>query len=222
MPSKWHRSLAASLTALFLVPASLGAYDYPLSDTAVRSAYFLGQRHDISMALFLDRYTKHLPFPKFGPYISSVTFFTPFAQLVEYSDHYQGNLSAQQAEIAHRQSDDKVIVVIELQLTPTYGPYVSTDGKTQVPTEFGSIHRSSDFWREFNIAVQDNNTPLDPSYFSGHPRYFCNDGGNCILGGATVKFVFSADSFSSDSAHVQVTPPEGEPVQVEFSLISLR
>jgi len=64
------RVFASFLVALCVtVPAS--ALDTPLSDEAVREAYFLGQRHDAS---FLTSYIKFLPMPKTGPHISSVTF----------------------------------------------------------------------------------------------------------------------------------------------------
>lgn len=222
MSAKWLRFRGASLPALLLLPLSLAAYDYPVSDTAVRSAYFLGQRHDLSMLCFLGRYTRHLPLPKSGPDISSISFLTPYAQLVEFSDRYPGNFSAQQAELAHRQIADVVKIVIEIQLTSSYGPYVSPEGSSQPPAQFGSEPRSSDFWREFQISVQDDRVPLNPSRISGHGNYFCEEARNCILRGATITYTLPADSFHSDTAHVELTPPEGDPLAVDFDLASLR
>src|SRR5260370_31021833 len=69
----------------------------PLSDQTIREAYFLRQRHDATFPSILGKYIKNLPPPKSGPYISSVTFLTPFIQLVEYSDGYIGSHSAQKA-----------------------------------------------------------------------------------------------------------------------------
>ena len=40
------RLLSSLLAGALLVPSSSTAFDSPLSDTAVREAYFLGQRHD--------------------------------------------------------------------------------------------------------------------------------------------------------------------------------
>ncbi len=40
--------------------------------------------------------------------------------------------------------------------------------------------------------------------------------------GATLKFKFRADAFTSDSATIRVDPPEGDPVSVGFDLIRLR
>lgn len=75
-------SLLASSVVFLLLATPLFSMDYPLSETAARAAYFLGQRRDIGE--FISRYSKHLPAPKIGPYISDVTFFTPYAQLVVY------------------------------------------------------------------------------------------------------------------------------------------
>ena len=100
MPPFFCPGLALLSSALLLCTPAL-AYDTPLSDQAVREAYFLGQRRDESMAAFLNKYTKLLPPPKTGPHISSVTFLTPFAVLVEYSSR-QTDYSAQRAALDHK------------------------------------------------------------------------------------------------------------------------
>lgn len=82
MPPAFRSSLALLASAVLLCGPAL-AFDTPLSDQAVREAYFLGQRRDESMYSFLNKYTKLLPPPKTGPRISAITFFTPFALLVQ-------------------------------------------------------------------------------------------------------------------------------------------
>src|SRR5260370_6879151 len=67
----------------------------PLSDQTIREAYFLGQRHDGTFPSILGKYIKNLPPPKSGPYISSVTFLTPFIHLARSSDGYFAGSSAQ-------------------------------------------------------------------------------------------------------------------------------
>src|SRR5258708_15192877 len=98
------RHVARLITCLLLVlcvslPAS--PFYTPLSDQAIREAYFLGQRHDGTYPSILGKYIKNLPPPKSGPYISSVTFLTPFIQLVEDSDGYICNFSVQKTLHAH-------------------------------------------------------------------------------------------------------------------------
>jgi hypothetical protein len=40
--------------------------------------------------------------------------------------------------------------------------------------------------------------------------------------GATLKFEFPADAFTSDSTTIDIDPPEGDPVSAGFDLIRLR
>ncbi len=59
MPLSFRPCLALLTGAFLLVPPSC-AFDTPLSDQAVREAYFLGQRRDETMATLLNKYTKFL------------------------------------------------------------------------------------------------------------------------------------------------------------------
>ena len=88
MPSML-RPCIALFAAIILGAPPLRAFDHPLSDEAVREAYFLGQRRDETTANFLNKYTRALPPPETGPYISYVSFFTPYAGAVELSRQNQ-------------------------------------------------------------------------------------------------------------------------------------
>jgi hypothetical protein len=57
--------------------------------------------------------------------------------------------------------------------------------------------------------------------YRGEPDYICGDGG-CSLVGATVQLEFLADELRSDSATIQIDPPEGDQVIVDFDLASVR
>ena len=50
---------AVALTTL-LLQSPARSFNFPLSDEAIREAYFLGQRRDESMTQFLARYKKTL------------------------------------------------------------------------------------------------------------------------------------------------------------------
>jgi hypothetical protein len=207
------RPLASIFAAgLLLIPSSF-AFNTPLSDEALREAYFLGQRHDVS---FLLNYIKFLPPPKTGPHIASVTFLTPFAQLAKLSDRI-GSYSAQQARLDHLGQDEFVKITVEIYLTASYG--------TLIPNPGGSpalVPRPHDFWKDFQVQVFSGNQPLTPSRSRGNPRSSCGRRGPCTLTGATLEFEFSADAFTSDSATIEVLPPTGELVSVPFDLIRLR
>ena len=217
------RCLACFLAVLLAIPLPSSAFDSPLSDTAVRQAYFLGQRHDESLARFLDSYTKHLPQPKTGPHVASVSFFTPYALLAEYSSTQAFGYSAQQAEIEHRRQVETVKIVVVIRLTESYSTVMAnpTGPTTGNPAEY--VPRNSDFWRDFEIQVfnNDKQPPMMPFAYTGAPDYVCGDGG-CTLIGATVNLEFLADAFSADPATVQIDPPESDPVSVDFDLSVLR
>jgi hypothetical protein len=71
------------------------------------------------------------------------------------------------------------------------------------------------------VLVDDNS--LEPSTFTGEPNYMCSRyGGGCVLSGATLRLELPASAFDSDSATVQVIPPEGTEVFADFHLSSLR
>lgn len=220
MPTLARPLLSLVLTALLLSPSSF-AYSSPLSDEAIREAYFLGQRHDGSFARLLDKYSKLLPPPKSGPHIASVTFLTPFAQLVQFSENYVGSYSAQQAALDHRGQEEVVEINVEILLTPSYGEFVSAPTGSRSNSPLGYRLRSYDFWKDFQVQVFEGEEERIPQHFMGEPNSFCSHTG-CTLTGATLHLKFPADAFSSDAVTIQVTPPEGPGVSVDFNPTNLR
>lgn len=209
----------ASFVIAISVTLSASAFDVPLSDEAVREAYFLGQRHDAS---FLGNYIKFLPLPKTGPHISSVAFLTPFAQFAQFSSNYVGNYSAQQARLDHLGQKETVEITIEIQLTLSYGAFISSPSSSRSSSPSVLTPRASEFWKDFHVQIYDGDQPLSPSDFRGHANFSCGRRGPCVMWGATLKFEFPADAFTSDSTIVHIDPPEGDPVSVDFDLIRLR
>ena len=216
------RPIASVLVALILSTPSSFAFDTPLSDQAVREAYFLGQRHDETMAALLNKYTKFLEPPKTGPHIYSVTFFTPFALLVQQSSRQTLGYSAQQAALDHRDQPEFVRVIVQIQLTDSYGPYIVRPTGSRSASSKGFFPRPYDFWKDFDVQVSSKGQKLEPFSSSGQPNYLCSYEGGCTLTGATLQFDFSAEDFASGSAVIEVNPPEGDPVSVDFDLDHLR
>jgi hypothetical protein len=215
------RTFLALLLAAPLVAAPSFAFDTPLSDQAVREAYFLGQRHDDSMAKLLDRYTQFLPAPEAGPHIYSVTFLTPFALLVQQSSQLS-NASAQEVEKRHHGVDEIVSVSIEILLTPSFGAAIPTPTNSRSGSPVGYQFRNPDFWKDFKIKVFDGEKNIALSGFTGEPKYACASKGGCDLFGATIRFELPAKLFTSNSSTIEITPPVGEQVSVDFDLASLR
>jgi hypothetical protein len=212
-------AVALALVPLLALPAL--AFSFPLSDEAIREAYFLGQRHDQSMTAFLARYKRTLPVPDSGPQIASIEFLTPFANLILVSSQ-RINYSAQQAALDHRTHEDRVAITIHVQLTKSYGAFIAapTGPRSGSPTSY--TLRSPDFWKDIDVQVVMNDKTLEPTDFTGEPNYLCGDEGGCVLTGAILHFELPAKLFTSDSATVQIAPPEGRDVAVEFDLVALR
>jgi hypothetical protein len=220
LPSRLRQTLSV-LTAALLLSSPIFAFDSPLSSEAVREAYFLGQRHDESMARYLDQYTAHLDAPKNGPYISSVEFLTPFAQLIRSSSQHSLGYSAQQAEQEHRGQPEVVEISVEIQLTDSYGPLLTRPAAPRSTATTGYRLRSPDFWHDFQVHVIQRDKELEPAHFGGEPNYYCVDRG-CTLSGATIYLDFPARTFDGDTATIEVDPPVGEAVTVDFDLTRLR
>ena len=215
------RSFLAFLSAVALTASPTFAFGSPLSDEAIREAYFLGQRHDGSLPRLLGKYVKQLPPPKTGPHISSISLLTPFVQLVQFSDMYIVNYSAQQASLDHRSEQETVLISITTFLTDSYGAYIAAASQRGEPHTY--IRRPNDFWKGFQVEVSDGRETRAPTRFTGEPNLQCARRGlGCILVGATLHLEFPAAAFNSDSATIRVIPPEGPEVSVDFDLTNLR
>ena len=68
----------------------------------------------------------------------------------------------------------------------------------------------------------DGDKILSPSHSGGRPLSRCGRTGTCTTIGAAVDLEFPAVAFTSDFLTVQVIPPEGDPVSVDFDLTRLR
>lgn len=211
-----------TLLLIFSVSLPASPVNTPLSDEAVRDAYFIGQRHDGTYPGILSNYIKNLPRPKFGPHISSITLKTPFIQLVEYSDHFIGNYNAQQALLDHRDQQEFILIFIAIQLTDTYGRLMPPPPNWRSRSNAALVPRPEDFWRDFRVHIRDGKKLLTPYDFHGHANFDWAPDDALFMTGATLEFDFPAESFPADSVSIDVIPPEGDPVSVDFDLTRIR
>jgi hypothetical protein len=213
------RTLLVAL--LIFQPLSAFAFQTPLSEEAVREAYFLGQRHDESVPRTLEKYTQYFAIPDYGPQIVSVTYLTPFAQAVLASSNHVGNYSAQQAELDHRQQRETVQIQVSIRFTDTYPALIpsATSGSRGNPP--GLVPRPPDFWRDFQVTVFDGEKVLEPASQDGRPDYSCNEF-HCFLVGATILLDFPAAAFVKQDVTVQIDPPEGDQLVTNLDLSTLR
>lgn len=194
------------------------AFDTPLSDTSVRQAYFLGQRHDETLDRFLMKYTLFPEKPQSGPHIQAISFMTPYALIAQYSSERVGNYSAPQAQVDHNKQPEFVLVIVQINLTESYGRYLATPPNSHSAPSL----RPADFWKDFRVRVFDEDKLLTPLSAQGQPSSQCDGPEGCVLIGAVIKFEYPAAAFQGKKALVQVEPPEGQPVVAEFDIASLQ
>src|SRR5260370_29707781 len=212
------RSITAVLMTFMIWPPSSFAFNTPLSDEAVREAYFLGQRGDETMAAFLNKYTKYLESPKTGPDIASVTVFTPFALLVQQSSQHSSGYSAQQAAIDHRNQEEFATIVVQIQLTNSYAAYIVRPTGSRSGSPNGFTPRPYDFWKDFDVKVSSDDKKLKPFSSSGHPNLICSDEAGFQPTATTLQFACSAEAFASGCATIDVNPPDADSSSADFAL----
>ena len=174
------------------------AYDHPLSDEAVREAYFVGQNVK-TVNTFLSQYTQGLPVPHSGPRVAEIELSTPYAQVVEVSAQHSVGYSDLQAAEDYRKRGDFIAVRVKVLFTPTY------------------TSRANDFWRDVSVGLVQKKH-MAATRVDGQPIYASDvDGGSWLIG-ANVFVQFSVAGVESDSLQVEVVPPEGPPVHATFDL----
>src|SRR5258705_6565394 len=172
--------LAVSLVcASLLLIQPLAAFDSPLSDTAVREAYFIGQRHRASLGKLMDKYVPYLQPPRTGPYIQSVSFLTPYVLTALYSSQQVSIYSAQQAQLDHLKIPEVVRVTVQIFLTESFAAYSAAATGSDSHSPKGVFVRPSDFWLDFRVRTFQKDQLVIPSSANGNPLFQCSDAG-CV------------------------------------------
>jgi hypothetical protein len=196
VPSFFRPSLAILAAALLMTSIAF-AFSAPLSDEAVREAYFLGQRRDDRTAQFLETYRRYFPVPESGPHVFVVELFTPYAQAVEASSKHGAGLSAQQARQDYQARGDSLRVGVYVRYTSTYGPGFPYS-PDKVPGQTGT-------WKDFQIRLMLNGETL-----CSRPTGFI------------VWQEYDASNLASTDATIEIDTPDGQHVVAPFDLSRLR
>jgi hypothetical protein len=232
------RSCGALFLSATLLSVESLAFESPLSDRAVRDAYFLGQRNDEETVSTLNQYIRNRPVPPKGPHISEVRLFTPYAQVVDVSRKQVVGYSAQQAAQDYHARGDFILVRVRIEFTPSYHAIESDRSAKELSSEKGLSLRREDFWTAFRVGLSQKDQWIEPRDIRGEPTYFQrlfrgepvitpNSGTSSGLptGDMTGAFVwveFDARDVASEPARVEVLTPDGQRVVVDFDLSSLR
>jgi hypothetical protein len=217
-------AISILLTVLPLFPRSLPAVEFPLSDIAIRDAYFLGERNDQKTSEFLKLYTHTFPLPDKGPYISEIHLLTPYAQIVSDSTRHSVGYSAQQAAADYRGRGDTLLLQVRIELTPTYTYDDAARTANHSAAEFNRQLYPEDFWQAFQFKLSQNDKTFEPRAVSSDPiegAAWPSDRGP-TLRGAIVSLEFEAEPFEPGLVQVEVIAPTGQKVTAKFDLSKLR
>lgn len=212
------------LATLLLFPRSLPFVEFPLSDIAIRDAYFLGERNDQKTSEFLKLYTHTFPLPDKGPYVSEIHLLTPYAQIVSDSSRHSVGYSAQQAAADYHGRGDTLLLQVRIELTPTYTYDDAARTANDTAAELDRQLYPEDFWQGFQFNLSQDGKQFDPRAVSSDPIESAaspSDRGP-TLRGAIVSLEFEAEAFEPGLVQVEVTAPTRQKVTSKFDLSKLR
>lgn len=191
------------------------AYQYPLSSTDIRDAYFLGRSKSDSSATFLAQYVRKLDAPPSGPYVSRISIDTPFTLVAAYSAA-AANYDAPTAVQDFQDKPMTVRVEVQIMLTSTYQPGSSPGTATAAPDY-------PPFWQDFKIKlIQDKEVEAKSvrGRFIYPPVY--NSSGPVWPTGAAVDLTYAPETVDSVPTTVRVITPDRQRIEAKFDLSLLR
>ncbi len=223
------RIFTCLLLSLCLTFLSAAAFESPLTDSAIREAYFLGQRHDDKTRVTLEQYSRRLPVPEKGPHVAEIGLYTPYAQIVQQTSEKTIGASAQQAAEDFHKQEETIQVRLLILLTPTYS---FTIASREPGNKQGFQFRSNDFWRDFSFSLRQRDTEIEPVSVHGEPYYQFQTIGptgvpspnpqQSVLSGARVWLEYDAAAVASEETQIEVVTPDDQHVNASFDLSRLR
>jgi len=192
----WQGLLAVLLLAS---PKGTKAYDFPLSESSIRDAYFLGTRQTSLGSRFLAEYTHEIPGLTLDSYRSFASLETPFTQVAIFSSK-RLNYSAQDAvKVFLGKSLD-----FRIHLEICYMLDAPPDG-----LQVRIVQKKKD------LVPDSSERAL---FFPASDKY----GGPAPSIGETIDLVFSPDKIDSSTLSILIDTPDGQQAQLDLDLRTLR
>ena len=188
-----------------VVAQPVAAFDYPLSSTEIRDAYFLGSGDPVKLGNFLEQYAKRYPAAKSGQYVASIRFETPYYIIAEHISQASAFSSYHapdaEQEFAGKPGLCRVRVEIYYGISSTYiGPYQTN--------------------YEIQLKQHDKEIPIKRTWTEG---MVSTDNSGPTVPGVYLTAEYSADDIDSEApATVEALAPDGNNVTETFDLDSLR
>jgi hypothetical protein len=208
------RPVIASFMAILLLSPVSSSFNFPLSDQAVREAYFLGQHHDEKLEQFFQAYRHYLHTPQSGPDVHMIELLTPYALAVDVSRKHAPGYSAQQAQQDYLDHGNILRLAVYVRYTPSYGA-----GANSAPS-----NRNSPTWKDFQFRLTQSGQTIK----SRGIRYEATQigGGGKAGGPRRTGFVayieYNAQNVASADASAEIDTPDGQHLVSSFDLASLR
>jgi hypothetical protein len=212
------------LLLTLVVSNDVVAFEFPLSDIAIRDAYFLGQRNDQKTSDFLKLYSHSFSLPDKGPYISEIHLLTPYAQVVSDSSRHSVGYSAQQAAVDYHGRGDTLLLQVRIELTPTYTYDHAVRTANDTAAELNRQLYPEDFWQGFQFKFSQEEKTFEPRAMSANAIEGAaspSDRGP-TLRGTIVSLEFAAEPVGSDIVQIEVSSPTGQHLITKFDLSKLR
>ncbi len=191
------QGFALLLSLSLALPAS--AYDYPLSENAIRDAYFQGKQEAGLGTDFLARYSRSIPELKVEPYVSRVRIETPFFQVAEHAGKAL-NYSAQDAvkDFSGKQA------VFHMYLEICY----EADAPLPNSVKISVIQKNQQV-----APLSDKRSAFFPptDVYTRVPNL-----------GEKISLEFNPAKFDSSTLTIRIDAPDGQRATVEFDLQSVR
>lgn len=213
-----HRKLvllgAVCTTAICGVALRAIALSYPLSSTAIRDAYFIGNRNDEQTADFLAKYVHPLAMPDKGPYVEDIGIDTPFSEVVQLTQRRTDFYAPEAAqEFRHRRFAFRVFV--DIALTDTYQPI----GPTEAPQDWQWV---PDFWNDFKVKLIQDDREIPAEQVRGGPAYNLGYKEIPMVTGAHIEVHYDPTKIEAAPVRIVVLAPTGQTFETSFNLAELR
>jgi hypothetical protein len=210
-PSSPFRIFAFIVILGMALPAL--AFDYPLSSTSIRDAYFFGKRHTSVTTAPFKQYTHFLPAGQSAARVQAISLETPFVQVAERSGaafNYYAQDAAQ--EFTDQDLPFRVLVTVDLS-----GAYPQS--KSSRPNFLG--FPLPDFCRAFDVQLVQSK-PIPEKSRRVYLLY--SDGATGFNGitGAVLELDYDAEAIDSTDTTIKVATPDGQQVETTFDLTQLR
>ncbi|MFZ0214186.1 MAG: hypothetical protein WBE20_06055 [Candidatus Acidiferrales bacterium] len=195
--NSWRRIGIGACVATLAIGLPAFAYEYPLSSSAIRDAYFKGTGTGRGGADFLAEYSHKIPELTAGAYTSIAKIETPYAQVAERA-----------AETLSYTADDAVRDFL---------------GKPEQFRIYLDLCGKSGGEKAFDVKVTQHGKEIAPDSVHRSPYYAAQDPYTRLPRiGEHIEMDFRAGKIASETLTIKIDVPDGEQAETTFDLATIK